>query len=160
MAYVKRADLRMTDEEIARFLAAHRWGRLGSVSAQGEPHVSPIGYLYLGGRLYFHGLVQSRRGRDITHEARVALCVDEGVGEGQTYSERRGVVVYARCRVVFADEDELLALLRPGFAERFFGDRSVSFERPTHAWYELTPYRFASWDFGKIPAGADRFATS
>ena len=159
MGYVKRSDLRLTDEETADFLAAHRWGRLGSVAADGEPHVSPIGYVYLDDRLYFHGLVRSRRGRDVAHESRVALCVDEGVAEGQSYSERRGVVVYATCRLVGVDEDDLLAQVRPRFAELFFGDSGLAFERSTHAWYELTPYRFASWDFGKIPGGTDRFAT-
>ena len=154
--YVKRSDLHLSDDEIANYLAERQWGRMGTVSADGEPHVSPLGYLFLDGRVWFHGLVKSRRSRQIGEEARVALCVDDGVGEGDTYSQRRGVVVYGTCRKVTAD-DPRLADVRAAFAERFFGDPEAEYERRTHAWYVVDPYRFASWDFGRIPTGADRF---
>jgi nitroimidazol reductase NimA-like FMN-containing flavoprotein (pyridoxamine 5'-phosphate oxidase superfamily) len=153
--YIERADLRMDDDAIAGFLTQHSWGRLGSVSGGGEPHVAPIGYVYVDGRIYFLGLRRSRRARDLAHERRVALCVDDGVGADDAYADRRGVVVYAEARVLDPD-DPALAAVGPAFAERFFGDREAGVRRPTHDWYELTPYRFASWDFAKIPAGADR----
>lgn len=157
--YVKRKDLQLSDDEIAAYLRAHIWGRLGTVSADGEPHVSPIGFIYLDGHAFFHSLVKSRRGRHIGDEARVALCVDDGVAEGDTYSQRRGVVVYGVCRQM-ADDDDRLPALRDAFGVRFFGAGDARYERRTHAWYDIEPYRFASWDFGRIPAGSDRFAAT
>jgi nitroimidazol reductase NimA-like FMN-containing flavoprotein (pyridoxamine 5'-phosphate oxidase superfamily) len=154
--YVKRANLHMSADEIDAFLGSHAWGRLASVSAEGEPHVAPIGYIALDRRVYFHGLVQSRRGRDLAGEPRVALCVDDGVGDHETYSDRRGVVVYGTCRTLSDDDEALVRRVRGRFAMVFFEDPSVEFERRTHAWYEIAPYRFASWDFAKIPIGADR----
>jgi len=157
MAYVSRAALRMTENERSAFLDVHDFGRLSTVNPTGEPHVAPVGYVALGERIYFHALLDSRRGRDLAAGSLACLCVDDGVSEGQGYGERRGVIVYARCSMLAAD-DERLPEVRQRFADKFFGDPGARFERRTHAWYELVPYRFASWDFGRIPAGADSHA--
>ena len=160
MAYVTRDTLKMSDEEITAFLATSQWGRLGTVSADGEPHVAPIGFHLHNDRLYFHGLLRSRRSRDLQAEERVSLCVDDGVGADSSYAKRRGVIVYGTCRRLGDDDAALVADLRPGYAQRFFDDPNKDFERRTHAWFEITPYRFASWDFGKIPSGTDRMTSN
>jgi nitroimidazol reductase NimA-like FMN-containing flavoprotein (pyridoxamine 5'-phosphate oxidase superfamily) len=156
VAPIDRGALRMTDAERDEFLAEHCWGRLSTVNADGEPHVAPIGYVYVDGRFYFHAMTRSRRGRDLAAGSLTCLCVDDGVAAGQTYTDRRGVIAYSRCRIVV--DESLLARVRTRFAEVFFGDPATPFERRTHSWYELAPYRYASWDFGRIPSGADRFA--
>ena len=81
-----------------------------------------------------------------------------GVGEGDGYRDRSGVVLYGRCRELTAVDHELLERVRARFGEVFFGDPQASYERSTHAWYELVPHRSTSWDFSKIPQGSDRFA--
>jgi nitroimidazol reductase NimA-like FMN-containing flavoprotein (pyridoxamine 5'-phosphate oxidase superfamily) len=156
---VERSTLRMTDEEAEAFLASQRWARVASVSPDGEPHVSPVGYVALDGRLYFYATREARRTRDVERGSRVAVCIDSGVGAGEGYSERRGVVVYGTCRVVPETETDLLERVRPAYARALFGDPSVDFRRRTHVWFEVEPYRRISWDFGKIPPGADRFTT-
>lgn len=159
MAAVNRKSMRMSDEEQARYLDDHKFGRLATVSSDGEPHVAPVGYVSVEGRIYFHGLKASRRGRHIAEGSQVCLCVDDGVGETDEYRDRTGVVLYGRCRELVPDEDvALLDRVRGRFGEVFFGDRDASYERSSHAWYELTSHRSTSWDFSKIPSGADRFA--
>jgi nitroimidazol reductase NimA-like FMN-containing flavoprotein (pyridoxamine 5'-phosphate oxidase superfamily) len=155
---VKRSELRMTEEEGDAFLESQRWARVASVSPDGEPHVTPVGYVVVDGLLYFYGMEDARRTRDVRGGSRLALCIDTGVGEGEGYSDRRGVVVYGTCRVVPVGETELLDRVRPAYAQALFGDPAVDFGRRTHVWFEVTPYRRNSWDFGKIPAGADRFS--
>ncbi len=158
MSYVERRTLRMSPAEEVAYLQRHQWGRLATVSPEGEPHVTPVGYVFLAGRIYFHGLVRSRRGRHIAQGSRLCLCVDDGVDDGQGYRERRGVVVYGDVRVLGPEDRDLLARVRDHYAERFFGRTDIHYERRTHAWYELTPDRTTSWDFSKIPRGADRFS--
>lgn len=159
MTYVKRSVLRMSDDEVFAFLAANQWARVATVSSDGEPHISTIGYVYHDGRFYFHSLLASRRGRDLTGEPRTALCVDDGIADDQPYTERRGVVVYGRSRLLNpedqAEDREILEKVRVQFASVFFGDSAARFERSTHGWYELSPYRHTSWDFRRIPQGAD-----
>jgi nitroimidazol reductase NimA-like FMN-containing flavoprotein (pyridoxamine 5'-phosphate oxidase superfamily) len=155
---VKRTTLRMTREEGDAFLAAQRWARVATVGPDGEPHVSPVGYVALDGRIYFYATADARRARDVQSGSRVAVCVDAGVGESEGYDERKGVVVYGTCRVVGDDETELIDRVRPAYAKALFGDASTEFRRRTHVWFEVDPYRRVSWDFGKIPAGADSWA--
>jgi nitroimidazol reductase NimA-like FMN-containing flavoprotein (pyridoxamine 5'-phosphate oxidase superfamily) len=149
---VARSQLRMTDAEADAYLAAQRWARVASADAEREPHVSPVGYVWLDGRIYFYATENARRTRDVRGGSKVAVCVDSGLDGG--YSERRGVIVYGTCRVVAEDER-----VRRAYAQAVFGGPGVDFRRRTHVWFEVTPYRRVSWDFGKIPAGADRFAT-
>lgn len=158
MAEVARKRLEMSDEEIDAFLATHRFARVASVAPDGEPTVSPVGYCYHGGRLWFYGMAKGRRMKDIEAGSRISVCIDDGVGEGESYSDRRGVVLYATARVV-SDEDPVLDAVRPAYAQAQFGDSTVDFRRRTHAWIEATPYRTTSWDFKRIPAGADRFSS-
>jgi nitroimidazol reductase NimA-like FMN-containing flavoprotein (pyridoxamine 5'-phosphate oxidase superfamily) len=155
---VERASLKMSEEEGDAFLAGQRWARVASVTPDGEPHVSPVGYVLFEERIYFYGTEAARRTRDVRSGSRVSLCIDTGVGEGEGYSDRRGMVVYGTCRVVDDSETELLDRVRPAYAQALFGDPEVDFRRRTHVWFEVEPYRRTSWDFAKIPTGADRFA--
>jgi nitroimidazol reductase NimA-like FMN-containing flavoprotein (pyridoxamine 5'-phosphate oxidase superfamily) len=157
MAKVARSRLAMSDDECDAFLASHKWARVASVSPKGEPTVSPVGYLTLDGRLWIYNTGSGRRTKDIEAGSRVSMCVDDGVGEGQGYRERRGAVVYGTARVV-ADDDPVLEAVRPAYAELHFGDPDTDFRRRTHVWIEVTPYRRTSWDFGRIPPESDRFA--
>lgn len=154
-----RSILRMTDTERDEFLTSHLWGRLSTVNAAGEPHTAPIGYIYLRGVVYFHAMVASRRGRDLAAGSLCCLCVDDGVGPGQDYAERRGVILYGRVAMLDREAPgsaELLDEIRPKYATVFFGDPDRHFERRSHAWYAFTWYRCTSWDFGRIPPGTDR----
>jgi nitroimidazol reductase NimA-like FMN-containing flavoprotein (pyridoxamine 5'-phosphate oxidase superfamily) len=141
----------MSDAEADAYLAGQRWARVATADADGEPHVSPVGYVMHDGRLYFYAKEDARRTRDVRAGSRVSVCVDTGTDGA--YPERRGVIVYGLCRIVPETED-----VRTAYARALFGDPDVDFHRRTHVWFEVEPYRRTSWDFGKIPAGADRFA--
>jgi hypothetical protein len=147
----------MADDECDAFLASHKWARMATVSPDGAPTVSPVGYVALDGALWFYGMARGRRAADIEAGSRVSMCIDDGVEEGQGYAERRGVVVYGTARVVVGG-DPVLDRVRPAYAQALCGDSSVDFHRRTHVWLEATPYRRTSWDFGRIPPGRDRFA--
>jgi nitroimidazol reductase NimA-like FMN-containing flavoprotein (pyridoxamine 5'-phosphate oxidase superfamily) len=153
---VSRKLLRLTDDELERFLAASTYGRLATANRAGEPHVTPLGYVYRDGAIYFHALREGRRGRDLAENPRVAFLVDDGLGPGETYRERRGAILYGTC--VVADDDPLLDDVRHAYM-RAMGASSVGeIQRRTHSWYRIDVERTSSWDFRKIPAGADRKA--
>ena len=59
------------------------------------------------------------------------------------------MILHGTCRIV---------PVRAAYAQALFGDPATDFHRRTHVWFEVDPYRRVSWDCGKIPAGADRFA--
>jgi len=159
MSKVSRKELRMPEAERNAYLESHQYGRLATVSEAGEPHVAPVGYIMFGGNVYFHALESSRRGKDIKRGSRVSLCVDDGLGEGEGYRDRKGVILYGECRQLGDDDSALLKQVRDKYGEVFFGAEDAEYERRTHAWYEVRPDRMASWDFSRIPEGADRFAS-
>jgi nitroimidazol reductase NimA-like FMN-containing flavoprotein (pyridoxamine 5'-phosphate oxidase superfamily) len=154
MAKVDRRALRLTDAELASFLLGSCWGRLATANRHGEPHITPLGYVYVDGAIWFHGLRGGRRARDLAENARVAFLVDDGVGPDDTYDKRRGVILYGACAV--ADEHPQLPDARLAYMKAMGATTVDEIQRRTHSWYRIDVERSSSWDFRKIPAGMDR----
>jgi nitroimidazol reductase NimA-like FMN-containing flavoprotein (pyridoxamine 5'-phosphate oxidase superfamily) len=139
----------MTDVELRSFLERERTVRVGTVSPDGEPHVSPLWFVWHEGAMYLNSLNRSRRGRDITHGSRVAACVDAG----DTYGELHGAVLYGSLKPV---EDAAVGTrVRKLFGDKYWDGRDIR-EARSHTWYVLEPEEIVSWDFKKIPQGRDR----
>lgn len=154
---VSRKDLRLTPEELEAFLHASRWGRLATANRAGEPHITPLGYVYCQGKIYFHALKKGRRARDLEENPKVAFLVDDGVGPGDTYMKRRGAILYGTC--VLADDDPILRNEAIYEYMRAMEAKTVDeIQRRSHSWYRIDVERTSSWDFRKIPAGVDRKA--
>ncbi len=154
---VSRKDLRLTAEELEEFLRSSKWGRLATANAAGEPHITPLGFVYHRGKVFFHAMRGGRRGRDLEENSKVAFLVDDGVAPGDAYRQRRGAILYGTC--VVADDDPLLREEAIYEYMRAMDAKTVDeIQRRTHSWYRIDVDRTSSWDFGKIPAGADRKA--
>lgn len=145
---IPRSKLRMTPDELDAFLARERTARVGTVSPDGDPHVTPLWFVWRDGALYVTSLRRSRRTRDIEAGGRVAVCVDAG----EHYGELHGAVLYGRFEPV-EDDDERTAA-RADFGEKYWGGSDIP-DRASHRWLVLRPDRIVSWDFTKIPAGRD-----
>lgn len=92
-----------TPEEIA-YLQSQPLGRLATVNERGEPHVTPVGFLYnptldtvdIGGRR--PGFASSKKFRDAARTGRVALMVDDaletpGASGGASVRQIRGIEI-------------------------------------------------------------------
>jgi nitroimidazol reductase NimA-like FMN-containing flavoprotein (pyridoxamine 5'-phosphate oxidase superfamily) len=150
---VSRKLLRLTAEELDEFLRTSRFGRLATANRVGEPHITPLGYVYHDGAIYFHALREGRRGRDLAENPRVAFLVDDGVGPGETYRQRRGAILYGTC--ARADDDPQLDDVRYAYMRAMEASSVREVQRRTHSWYRIDVERTSSWDFRKIPAGRD-----
>jgi len=153
--YVSRKKLHMSDAEIEDFLRVNIWGRLATANLAADPHVTPIGYVYWIGAVFFYSLRQSRRGRDLAENAKAALVIDDGLGPGEDYTKRRGVVLHGRCNAL-DDDDPILVEVRREFMRATGAGGTDEVQRKTHVWYRLEIERRVSWDFRKIPSGVDR----
>jgi nitroimidazol reductase NimA-like FMN-containing flavoprotein (pyridoxamine 5'-phosphate oxidase superfamily) len=154
MPYVKRSELRLTHEELEEFLRANKWGRLATANLEGEPHITPLGFVYHEGAVYFHAMRKGRRGRDLRENPKVAFLVDDGVGPDDPYTKRRGAILYGSC--VVADDDPGLDEAKQAYMRAMEARSLDEIQRRTHDWYRIDVERTSSWDFRKIPQGADR----
>ncbi|OIJ68612.1 PPOX class F420-dependent oxidoreductase [Streptomyces mangrovisoli] len=69
---------KMTDDEWRAFvLHGTRTGKLATVRADGSPHVTPVWFLLDGDEVVFNTAAVSMKGRNLAHDGRVALCVDD-----------------------------------------------------------------------------------
>ena len=153
MAKVSRKVLRLTEEELEQFLKESKYGRLATANSAAEPHITPLGYVYLDGAIWFHALREGRRGRDVAENPKVAFLVDDGLGPGETYRQRRGAILYGTCAV--ADDDVRLDDVRYAFMVAMEAKSVAEVQRRTHSWYRIDVVRTSSWDFRKIPSGTD-----
>jgi general stress protein 26 len=136
----------MTPEELEEFLRTERTVRVGTVSPDGEPHVSPLWFVWHDGSMYFNSLKRSRRAHDVERGSRVSACVDAG----HEYAELRGAILYG----VIEDAGDVPDI-RQMFGDKYWGGIEIP-EVKSHRWLVLRPDKIVSWDFKKIPTGRDR----
>lgn len=79
--------IRMGEDEVAEFLAANFRARVSTVNKDGSPHVVPISYVVLDGRLAFWGDNVSQKLVNLQRDPRIAAVVDTGVD----FQELQGV---------------------------------------------------------------------
>jgi hypothetical protein len=154
VTYVKRSTLALTRDELDEFLRANRWGRLATANRECEPHITPLGYVYHEGAIWFHAMRNGRRARDLAENPNAAFLVDDGLGPDDGYSKRRGAIVYGTC--LAAEQHPALPDARIAYMRAMGASSVEEIQRPrTHAWYRLEIARTSSWDFRKIPSGVD-----
>lgn len=140
----------MSSDELDEFLATERTCRVATVGAGGQPHVTPLWFVWDRPALWLYSLVRSQRFTDLQHNARIAVVVDTGTD----YSELRGVEIQGTSRVVGEvprTGEHLAELEEPErrFADKYSG--GTMFHDSRHAWIRVEPLKIASWDFRKIP---------
>lgn len=138
----------MSPEEVDAFLREERTCRVGTVGADGGPHVSPLWFVWDGWALWLNSLTSSQRWTNLARDPRVAVVVDAG----EEFTELRGVEINGRAGVVGEvprTGEPVPALTEP---ERLFGDKyaggSFSYDG-RHAWLRIVPEKIVSWDFRK-----------
>lgn len=141
----------MTDHERDLFLAEQRVCRIGSINADGSPHVTPIWYAWDGRAIWFYSIIKSQRWTNVMRDPRVSAVVDAGEAE---YFQLRGVEFIGAVEPV--GEQPRVGEPAPGlevperlFGERYMGGALTGYDG-RHAWLRLRPQKIVSWDFRKL----------
>jgi nitroimidazol reductase NimA-like FMN-containing flavoprotein (pyridoxamine 5'-phosphate oxidase superfamily) len=85
----KRAEMRMTDDEVAGYIAANTRCRVATNGRDGAPHVVPMSYAVLDGDITFWADNLSQKMKNLQRDQRVSVIIDDGVD----FQELRGVLV-------------------------------------------------------------------
>ncbi|MGZ6300335.1 MAG: pyridoxamine 5'-phosphate oxidase family protein [Candidatus Limnocylindria bacterium] len=142
----------MTPAEVDAFLEGERTCRVASLGAGGQPHVTPLWFVWDGTDLWLNSTHRSQRWLDLQRDPRVSVVVDAG----EEFTELRGVELSGRVRVAseVPRTDTPRADLTDAerrYAEKYAGTATF-LPDGRHAWLRLTPTRLVSWDFRKNTA--------
>ena len=139
----------MTADEVDSYLRTARTCRVGSVGADGAPHVSALWFVWDGTAVWLNSLTRSQRWTNVVRSPRVSVLVDGG----DEFMELHGVEVIGEAEVVGEvprTEAANPALAEPErlFGAKYAGGRFAPDGR--HAWLRVVPDKVVSWDFRKI----------
>ncbi len=149
----RRDQIRMSDDEVQRFLEGGRTAILCSVGRQGVPHPMPMWYALEDGAVVMTTFAKSQKVANLRRDPRVSLLLEDG----ESYAELRGAVLYGEIELdaetgrvldvltavtrrmgagAGADDEQLRAGLLPTARKRVA--------------LRLRPERIVSWNHAKL----------
>jgi len=152
----QRAQIVMTDEEVARLVEQSRTVTMATNGPGGHPHLVAMWYGVIDGKIYFETKVKSQKVQNLKRDPKITCMVEAGV----TYDELRGVAIEGTA-VIIEDPDhpEYWAAAISVF-ERYNGPYSeemrpaVEMMMHKRAIVRVDPVRVRSWDHRKLGMGA------
>jgi len=147
-----RASVRLSEQEIAEFLAANMKVQVATVGPDGAPHLTTLFYVLDAGRIAFWTYGSSQKVANLRRDPRISCLVEDG----QDYVELRGVSITGRARLV-EDLDEIRALgtrvmarMAGGADLGGLGDDIVAAQARKRVGIVVDPVKVASWDHRKM----------
>jgi PPOX class probable F420-dependent enzyme len=146
----QRAQIAMTEAEIAEFVAHSRIATMGTIGPSGLPHLVAMWYAVLDGQIWFETKTKSQKAVNLRRDDRLTVLVEDG----QTYDQLRGVSMEGH-GVLVDDPD---TTLRVGISvwERYYGpytdDRRPGVEALMNkrVMVRVDVDRVRSWDHRKL----------
>lgn len=108
-------DLKMSKNEIERFLQIGRVLRMATLNKDGSPHIAPIWYLYEKSNIYIETSPDSIKVQNVRRDPRVAVCIDIG----QNYYDIKNVVL--KCRAEIVSDKQLRRSVKEKIMVKYLG---------------------------------------
>ena len=87
----------MSPAQIEEFLQVPRFATVGTIRKNGTPQLTPVWYLYEGGKLYITMYVNSVKYRNLSRDPRIALCI------AGNHPDARAVMIYGTVELVLEE---------------------------------------------------------
>ena len=150
----RRQSIQMTDTEMNDYLSSQKTLVIVSNGRDGYPHPMPMWFSRdEDGRFYCTTFGKSQKVLNWRRDAKATLLVESGL----EYAELKGVVVYARCKVIDDPEevkDTLLAVNTQGQtldpAAKAKLRESLGRTAAKRVVLQFTPERYLTWDHSKL----------
>ncbi len=134
----------MTKREIDRLLREPNVAVVAVTAPDGAPHAVPTWYEYRRGEVVFHTGPEAFKYKCLTHDPRVALCVDT---KKPPY---KAVILKGRVQMeVKSDDARLLRMAVAYLGKRNGTAYAKSLKGEKVAVVRFKPERVISWDYGK-----------
>ena len=152
MGVSQRAQIRMSDDEVASFLERGRTATIATIGPSGFPHLVAMWYGLLDGRVYLETKAKSQKAVNLRRAPQICCSVEAG----ESYDQLRGVVI-----------EGTAAILEDTSADEYWGAAVSVFERYERAYTDqmrpmleqmmnkrvvirIDPVRVRSWDHRKL----------
>jgi general stress protein 26 len=147
----RRAQIAMSAEEVARFVAEQRVVICATTGPRGWPHLMPLWYTVRGEDIWAWTYAKSQKVRNVERDDRATLQIEDGT----EYQELRGVMIEART-VIHRNTDlvtkfgaELFQRYGTGATGPEFLD-AVRGQAAKRVALQFVAERTASWDHRKL----------
>lgn len=150
MGINQRAQIVMSQAEIADFVATSRTGTLATIGAGGQPHLTAMWYGVIDGDIWLETKAKSQKAINLRRDPRVSFLIEDG----DTYDTLRGVSFEGVAEIV----EDPTTLFRIGVSvwERYTGpyteDKRPAIDRMMNKriGVHLVVRRVRSWDHRKL----------
>lgn len=150
-----RDRVRMSEAEVAAFLAGHLKVQVASIGRTGAPHLTTLFYVLRDGRIAFWTYARSQKVRNLERDPRLSALVEDGTA----YDELRGVSISGRAELV--RDPDLVREIGLAVAVRMVGARTaddlgelgrevVERQVAKRVGVVVHPDEVASWDHAKM----------
>ena len=141
----RRAQIVMSREEAAAYLAESRTVICATNGHDGFPHLMPLWYVLRGDTLWAWTYAKSQKVRNLERDPRCTLQIEAG----ERYDELRGVML--RCTCTLHRDSQTAAGVGADLAERYGGGRtSMLAQAPKRVAMQFVVRDAASWDHRKL----------
>lgn len=146
----QRAQIQMTDDEAAAFIAGSRTCTMATVGPTGTPHLVAMWFALVDGEVWFETKAKSQKVQNLRRDPRVTVLCEDGL----TYDALRGVSVEGRAEIV--DDADSLWQVGVSMFERYTGPYSEQMRPIVEAMLHnrvavrVVPERTRSWDHRKL----------
>ncbi|ORV39641.1 F420-dependent protein [Mycolicibacter engbaekii] len=164
MGTKQRAQIVMTDAEVADFVTNHRTGTLATIGPDGRPHLTAMWYAVLDGEIWLETKAKSQKAVNVRRDPRVTFLLEAG----ETYDTLRGAAFDGVAEIV--DDPDILFRVGVSVWERYTGPYSEEMKPAVDAMMNnrvavrIVTSRTRSWDHRKLglpamPLGGTTAAT-
>ena len=146
----QRERIRMTDDEVAEFLATEKTLQVASIGPDGTPHLVPMWFAVVDGRIAFWSFAKAQKTLNLRRDPRLTCLVEAG----ESYGELRGISITGRAEL--ADDYDTVFQVGSAVYSRYHGDMThasragVEAEAKKRVAVFVNPVKIASWDHRKL----------
>jgi PPOX class probable F420-dependent enzyme len=145
----RRDQIKMSDEEVAAFLAERKVMQCATIGPTGRPHMVALWYAPDGLELRSWTYAKSQKAKNLERDPRATIGVEEGV----QYHELRGVML--ECDVEMERETERVAEYGFALVDRYAGGaeeakQAFREQAKKRVGLRFVPTRVVSWDHTKL----------
>lgn len=147
----RRDQIRMTDEEIRKFIEERKSLQVATLGKDGAPHLTTLWFAVVDGEIVFETFTKSQKVVNLKRDPRIAVLLEAGT----EYSELRGVSINGRAELI-GDPEKVhplaLAVMRrnqPGIPEENL-EQAARVMAAKRTAVVVKPERIVSWDHRKL----------